>query len=109
MKFNDQCNILPEDFHVQSDVLRILLPSSVNLSNRDSYLSPGRGSDRSAGGARSDRCQNLPVGDDKWNKGPGFRPGSGGNSGVFRYPGQVPGHHPGGILSGPVKCESDMS
>ncbi|CAM8941710.1 unnamed protein product [Rhodiola kirilowii] len=87
------------------------------------HCSPGRGSDRSAGGARSDRRKNLPVGDDKWKKGPGpfpsrdqradvgygntmggFRPGSGGNSGVLRYPrGQVPGHHPGGILSRPLQ------
>ncbi|CAM8937863.1 unnamed protein product [Rhodiola kirilowii] len=87
------------------------------------HCSPGRGSDRSAGGARSDRRKNLPVGDDKWKKGPGpfpsrdqradvgygntmggFRPGSGGNSDVLRYPrGQVPGHHPGGILSRPLQ------
>ncbi|CAM8941706.1 unnamed protein product [Rhodiola kirilowii] len=123
MKFKDQCNILPEDFHVPSDVLCVLLASSVNLSNRDSYPSPGRGSDRSAGGARSDRRENLPMDDDKWKKGPGpfpsrdqradvgyrntmggFRPVSGGNSGVLRYPRvQVPGHHPGGILSGPLQ------
>ncbi|CAM8937860.1 unnamed protein product [Rhodiola kirilowii] len=123
MKFKDQWNILPEGFNVPSDVLRVLLAYNANLSNRDSDPSPGRGSDRSAGAARSDRRENLPVGDDKWNKGPGtfpsrdqradfgygntmggFKPGSGGNSGVLRYPrGQVPGQHPGGILSGPLQ------
>ncbi|CAM8987457.1 unnamed protein product [Rhodiola kirilowii] len=127
MKFKDQCNILPEGFNIPQEVLRVLLASNVSSQkhDRDSYPSLGRGSEpgRTTGAARSERREYLPMNDDKWSKGNasfssrdqradlgygnnmgGFRPGSGGNSGVLRYPhGQVAGQHSVGILSGPLQ------
>ncbi|XP_038971432.1 eukaryotic translation initiation factor 4G-like [Phoenix dactylifera] len=127
LTFSEQCTDLPERFEIKPDIADAFISASVAVSrvvDRETFLSPGRITERSPGISRVERYM-VGIVDDKWTKasssfasvrdlrpevGHGgavmnFRPGQGVSHGVLRHPrGQSSGQFAGGILSGPMQA-----